>query len=302
VKAAPALPPFPLSAWRASKETLHLYAQMVGKVRLATAPPLDHWWHVTLRVSPRGLRAPFIPLEGGGFEMEFDLVDHALEVRTAKGEALRIPLRDGLSVATLHRRLFQGLRDLGIAPRILAKPYDVPFATTPFAKDERHAAYDPEAVATFGRLLRWAAGIFEEFAGRFAGKQSPVHFFWHSFDLALTRFSGRPAPALPAGSTHVERVAYADEVASFGFWPGDEDVPAPAFYAYAAPVPDGLTTERLAPRAAKWLPDASEGMAVLLYDAVRRAADPRKAVLSFFESAFRAATKRARWPKVGTRA
>ena len=287
------LPELPFDAWRPTKETLHLYAQIVGKIRLALAPPRDHWWHVSLRVSARGLTSRFIPHQGSGFEIELDFVDHALDVRTSRGERARVPLRDGLSVAEFHERLFGHLRHYGIEAHIHGKPYDVAFGTKPFATDGLHARYDADAVTRFGTILRWVAGAYEEFAGRFDGKTSPVHFFWHSFDLAVTRFSGRAAAPLGDDATEVERVAYSHEVASFGFWPGDDDVHAPGFYAYAAPVPKGLVDEPLSTSEASWLPE--DGMAVLSYDAVRRSSDPKKTLLDFCESAFVATTKTARW-------
>jgi hypothetical protein len=203
-----------------------------------------------------------------------------------------VRLEDGLSVATFHRRLFDHLRSFGIEPRIRGVPYDVPFAKAPFAEDERHAAYDAAAVARFHAVLRWTAEVFEEFSGGYVGKTSPVHFFWHAFDLAVTRFSGRRAPPRPDADA-VEREAYTHEVASFGFWPGDDDVPAPSFYAYAAPVPKGLTDARLEPPEARWNPEG--GMALLRYEDVRSAANPRRALLTFCESVFRAAKDRGHW-------
>jgi hypothetical protein len=291
----PTLPPLPLAAWRATWETLHLWTQVVGKVRLALAPPRNHWWHVTLRVSPRGLSTEFIPYGDGGFEAEFDLVGHGLEVRTSRGDVGRFGLRDGLSVAAFHRRFFELLGDFGIRARIQAKPYGVAFSHKPFAKDETHAAYDRDAVERFASVLRWSAGAFETFAGGYEGKTSPVQFFWHSGDLAVTRFSGRRAPKEPSFGP-VEREAYSCEVASFGFWPGDEQVPRPSYYSYAAPMPEGYMKEPLRPRPARWNP--AGGNALLDYDAVRAAKDPRAALLAFFESAFRAARTRARWDAV----
>jgi hypothetical protein len=285
------LPPLPLASWKPTKETLHIFAQIVGKIRLALAPARNHWWHVTLRVSPRGLTTGLIPYKGGGFEIELDLVDHGVDVRTASGDRARLLLRDGLSVAAFHRDLFRHLAAFGIRPSILAKPYDLPFSRLPFASDERHASYDGEAATTFGAILRWTAGVLERFAGQWKGKTSPVHFFWHGFDLALTRFSGRRAPMI-AGANAVTREAYSHEVASFGFWPGDAYAPAPAFYAYAAPVPAGLRDEPL-PRGAKW--NAEGGQARLPYDVVRRSRDPAKTVTQFWESLDRAARKRAHW-------
>jgi hypothetical protein len=259
---------------------------------MACAPPRNHWWHVTYRVTPRGLATGLVPHPAGGFEVELDLVGHGVEVRTAAGEVDRFPLRDGLSVAEFHGRLFERLRSFGVEPRIRAMPYDLSFSEEPFAGDRKHASYDADAARRFAAVLRWTAGALEAFAGRFAGKTSPVQFFWHSFDLALTRFSGRRAPPRPDADA-VEREAYSHEVASFGFWPGDDDVRAPAFYAYAAPVPDGLTSEPLEPRAARWVPPANN--AVLMYDDVRASSDPRGTLDAFLESAFRAAYARARW-------
>ena len=288
----PTLPPLPLAPWKPTKETLHLWTQIVGKVRMALSPRRNHWWHVTLRVSPRGLTTGLVPHAKGGFEIELDLVDHGVEVRMADGCRARIPLRDGLSVAEFHRTLLEHLASFGVKPSIRARPYDLSFAKQPFASDKRHAAYDPEAVQRFAAVLRWTAGELERFAGDFRGKTSPVQFFWHSFDLALTRFSGRRAPPIP-GANAVTREAYSHEVASFGFWPGDDVVRVPAYYAYAAPVPEGLRKERLAPRGARWNPGS--GMALLPYEKVRRAADPGRALLGFYESVQSAASKRARW-------
>lgn len=286
------LPPLPLAPWLPAKRTLHLFTQVVGKIRLATAPPKNHWWHVALRVTPHGLSTGLLPHPRSPFEIELDLVEHRVHVRTPNGCSDDLRLQPGLSVASFHRELFARLAAFGIAPEIRAVPYDVAFATQPFAEDEEHAHYDPEAVARFGAVLRWIACVFERHAGRYRGKTSPVNFYWHSFDLAVTRFSGRPAPERE-GADVVEREAYSHEVASTGFWPGDDRVPHPAFYGYAAPAPAGLTEEPLEPAEAAWTEDG--GMALLDYDVVRAATDPAGAVLAFCDSVCRAAAARAGW-------
>jgi hypothetical protein len=287
-------PDIPLDAWRPTKNTLHLYAQIVGKIRLRTHPRINHWWHVTLYVSPRGLTTRSIPFDGGNFEIEFDFKEHALKMRTSDGRAEEFALYDGLSVADFYASVFANLAKLGIKPQIWAVPYEAP-STTPFAEDHENKSYDKKYVERFHEILVAIDDIFEEFRGRFTGKSTPVHLFWHSFDLALTRFSGKPAPPMPEANM-VTREAYSHEVISFGFWFGDDkpnSVPAPAFYSYTAPKPDGLEKEPLQPDTAKWTPDG--GMALLLYDDVRKVEDPRKAVLDFLESAYQAGAKTAGW-------
>jgi hypothetical protein len=291
------LPALPLEEWRPTKDTLHRLVQVLGKLRLALAPWRNHWWHVTLRVTPRGVTTGLIPSPGCDFEVDLDLLRQVATMRTSAGGEERLALRDGVSVADFHRWLVASLRKFGIEARIRAVPYDLEPAT-PFAEDAEHDAHDPSAVERFSTILRWSERVLEEFAGRFEGKSSPVHLFWHAFDLAHTRFSGRAAPPRP-GADGVEREAYSQEVASFGFWPGDDQVPEPAYYAYAAPEPEGLTEERLAPRQARWR--GEHGQALLRYEDVRRAADPRATLLSFFDSVFRAAEKRAKWPAPSAR-
>lgn len=288
------LPDLPLAPWKPTKETLHLLSQVVGKVRMALAPKRNHWWHVTLRVSPRGLTTGLVPHASGAFEIEIDLVGHGLDVRSAERGAVRIPLKDGVPLAATYHALLAALASIGVQPKIRARPYDVRFSKTPFATDRRHHAWSADHVAHFGEVLRWTASVMERFAGRFDGKTSPVQLFWHSFDLAVTRFSGRRAPPLE-GANQVSREAYSHEVASFGFWPGDDDVKEPAFYGYAAPVPDGLRDHALKPRGARWNPGS--GMALLPYRQVRSSAAPEKTLLAFYESVYDAARTSARWPR-----
>jgi Family of unknown function (DUF5996) len=289
-----AFPEIPLEAWRPTKNTLHLYCQIVGKVRLAMHPRLNHWWHVTLYVSPRGLTTRAIPYSGGNFEIEFDLKSHKLEIRTSDGAVEDFALYDGLTVADFYSSLFANLGKLGIEPKIRPIPYDT-ISTTPFAEDQEHKAYDKKYVERFHKTLVMVDDILEEFRGRFVGKSTPVHMFWHSFDLALTRFSGKKAPPID-GANMVTREAYSHEVISFGFWFGDDKtVPAPAFYSYTAPEPKGLSDEPLSPSNAKWQAANGAHMALLMYDDVRNADDSRKIALEFFESAYRAGAKSAGW-------
>ena len=287
-------PEIPLEAWRPTKNTLHLYCQIVGKVRLAMHPRINHWWHVPLYVSPRGLTTRTIPTADTSFEIEFDLHDHCLVIRTSDGRVEDFALFDGLSVADFYRSIFANLKKLGIEPKIWAVPYEAP-STTPFAEDNESSSYDKEYVERFHRVLVTVDRILNEFRGRFCGKSTPVHMFWHSFDLALTRFSGKRVPPRE-GAGRVEREAYSHEVISFGFWFGDDKVPAPAFYSYTAPEPARLADEPLSPPQAKWADSNGAHLALLMYDDARAAADPDAAVLDFLESAYQAGAKRAGWP------
>lgn len=288
------LAPLPYAPWEPTKTTLHLWCQIVGKLRLRYTAHRNHWWNVTLFPTARGLST--LRLRDGDtfFELEFDFVDHALVLRSnrAHGPA-SIPLEDGLSVAAFYREVLRLLGELGIEPRILAKPYGVPM-TTPFAQDDEHRSYDRTSVRRWFDALLWTADVFEQFAGPFVGKQSPAHLFWHSFDLAMGRFSGRPAAGPPRAGL-VEREAYSHEVISFGFWPGDAATPAPTYYTYTAPEPAALAEQPLRPAGAAWHPAGAGHLGTLPYDAVRTASDPRAALLEFLRSGYEAGTRSANW-------
>ncbi len=288
-----AFPDIPLEAWRPTKNTLHLYCQIVGKIRLAMHPRMNHWWHVPLYVTPRGLSTRTIPYEGGNFEIAFDFHDHKLVIMTSSGKIEDFALYDGLSVADFYGSLFSNLSKLGIEPKIRPIPYEAP-STTPFPEDTENKSYDKEYVERFHQTLVTVDHILNEFRGRFCGKSTPVHMFWHSFDLALTRFSGkRVTPRDGAGT--VEREAYSHEVISFGFWFGDDKVPAPAFYSYTAPEPAGLADEPLSPSSGKWAESNGAHMALLMYEDARNSDDPQAAVIEFLESAYHAGAKLAEW-------
>jgi Family of unknown function (DUF5996) len=288
------LPALPLEAWEATKDTVHLWAQIVGKVRMASSAPRNHWWHVPLYVDVRGLttRRLHSP-QGVTFQIDFDFVDHRLVVRTNQGAAESFALGKGLSVAGFDEELHGALRRLGVDVPIREKPFGVPM-TTPFRADEEHAAYDSEAVERFWRILDWTDEVLEEFAGWYCGKQSPVHLFWHSLDLALSRFGGRRAPPLPDADA-VTREAYSHEVVSFGFWAGDASMREPTYYSYTAPEPADLRDQPLRPEQAGWIEFGAGSLAVLPYDAVRAASDPRTALLAFLESAYQAGAELAGW-------
>jgi hypothetical protein len=289
----PALPELPLERWEPTKNTLHLWCQVVGKVRMAATPPRNHWWHVPLYVGVRGLTTRRLHTAEATFQIDLDLVDHAVSVRTSGGAVESFRLSDGLSVAAFDAQLHGVLQTLGVDVEILESPFGVPM-TTPFPEDTEHASYDREAVERFFRVLDWSDNVFEEFAGWYCGKTSPVHLFWHSFDLAVTRFGGRRAPDLPDADP-VTREAYSHEVVSFGFWAGDVNVREPTYYAYAAPEPPGLRERPLSPAAARWVDTGNGSLAQLPYEAVRTADDPRAALLAFLESAYRAGAGALGW-------
>lgn len=294
----PTWPRLPFEDWRESKITLHLFCQIVGKVRLALHPQVNHWWHVPFYLSPRGLSTSTIPHGDRTFEMELDLTDHAWRLRASDGRSRRVPL-PGQSVASFYEEVMRNLRDLGLGVEILAKPFDPERVESdiPFAEDHEHSAYDPEAVHRFWRVLTRIDPIFKQFRGRFLGKVSPVHLFWHSLDLAVTRFSGNEGP-VAEDADPVTKEAYSHEVISSGFWAGDPYIPYPAFYAYVAPEPEGLAEEPLKPSAARWEPqDGGSHMALLGYHDLIEMEDPRQGLLDFLQSSYAAGAERAGWDR-----
>jgi hypothetical protein len=287
-------PSLSLEEWEDTKRTLHRFTQIVGKIRLASMPPMNHWWHVTLYVTTRGLTTGPMPYDDQTFAIDFDFIAHRLVITTSAGAVEGFPL-DGLSVAKFYESLFSTLSPLGIEVDILAKPFDL-IPAEPFLTDEIHASYDREYVSRWWRILIQVDQAFKEFAGRFAGKTSPVHLYWHSFDLVVTRFVGRRAPELP-GADPVTREAYSHEVISFGWWPGDDTVRAPAFYSYTAPEPQGLTQQQLRPDAASWQEARGSHRAMLMYDDLRLMDAPGDALLEFLQSAYEAGATTAGWDR-----
>ncbi|HLT47669.1 MAG TPA: DUF5996 family protein [Rubricoccaceae bacterium] len=290
----PQLPP--LAAWQDTCTTLHLWSQIVGKLRLAQAPLVNHWWNVTLYVTPRGLTTSTVPCGPRTFEVTFDFLDHALRLSTSDGGQHAFDL-EPMSVAAFYRAVRTALRALGLDVAIWPVPVELEEAV-PFEEDERHASYDGEAAQRFWRALVQADRVFTAFRGRFLGKASPSHFFWGAFDLAVTRFSGRTAPRHPGGFPNVGdfvmHEAYSHELSSAGFWPGT-GLGEAAFYAYAYPAPDGFSTAPVAPEAAYF----HEGLGEFLlpYESVRTAADPDEALLAFLQSTYEAAADRAGWDR-----
>src|ERR671921_884194 len=289
---ARALPPLPLDDWEGTKETLHRYCQIAGKVRMELSPFRNHWWHVTLYVTTRGLSTgpiPYGPYGSATFDISFDLHENKLAVTTSDDGGFYFAL-DNLTVAEFYRRLFDGLHSLGIEITINTKPFALDDEYT-LDEDAFHGVCEREHVRRYHRVLLWADGAFKEFAGRFNGKTSPVQLYWHSFDLAVTRFSGKRAPERP-GADRVTREAYSHEVISFGFWPGDPSFREPAFYSYTAPEPENLAEQPLHPPAASW---QEGGTALLTYEEVCSSSSPRETLLEFLQSAYEAGAKTAGW-------
>jgi Family of unknown function (DUF5996) len=284
------LPELHLADWRPTKDTLHLYCQIVGKIRLATTAPRNHWWNVPLYVDIRGLSTRRLHHGDTTFEITIDFVDHALVVRTADGQTKSFELGGGVPVADFDARVHAILDELGVDVKIKEEPFGVPM-TTPFAQDSEHGSWDREAITRLWRILDWSDSVFEEFSGWFNGKTSPVHLFWHSLDLAVTRFSGRPAP--PVEADRVTREAYTHEVISFGFWPGDDNLGDAAYYSYTAPEPEGLREQPLS--TGEWIKWGSGSLAILPYQTVRTAPAPRTTLLAFCQSAYEAGARLAGW-------
>ncbi len=292
-----ARPALPLAEWSDTYTTLHLWTQVVGKIRLMRSPLWNHWWQVALYLTPRGLTTSPIPYDGGVFAIDLDFVDHHLLLETSKGEVRTTPL-EPRSVADFYREVMALLRELGAETRIRTLPVEIA-DPIPFDEDHEHATYDPRAVERCHALFLQADRLLKEFRARFLGKCSPVHFFWGSFDLAMTRFSGRRAPEHPGGVPHtpdfITREAYSHQVASWGFWPGSGPVPGPAFYAYTYPEPPGFKTAPTRPESAFYHPSLSEF--VLQYDDVRQLDHPEQAILEFLQSTYDAAADLGNWDR-----
>jgi hypothetical protein len=283
-------PALPLQAWEATRATLHMWTQIVGKIRLALAPPVNHWWHVPLYVTARGLSTSPIPYQGETFEIRFDFIVHELLIEKSDGTTTKLRLGPK-SVAAFYFEVMEALSSMQIAVKIWTTPVEVP-NPVPFEQDQFNASYDPEYAHRFWRILVAVDEVLKKFRGRFIGKASPVHFFWGSFDLAATRFSGRRAPERP-DADRITRDAYSHEVSSVGWWPGDARLPAPSFYAYAAPEPAEFANAKVRPQTASYSRTLSEFL--LSYDDVRRAPSPPSALLDFCESTYRAAATLGQW-------
>ena len=287
-----AWPALPLSAWADTYATLHMWTQIVGKIRMAMSPHINHWWEVPLYVNSRGLTTSPIPFANGAFEIQFDFIDHKLDVTTCKGETKSMRLRS-VTVADFHKELFALLKSMGIDVKIWNMPVEIPDPIR-FEEDRLHKSYDPQSVNAFYGILVNVDSVFKEFRARFLGKVSPIHFFWGSFDLAVTRFSGRRAPERP-DADKITRDAYSHEVSSVGFWPGGGDIKGAAFYSYAAPAPAGFGERAVRPAAAYYHKQMGEFL--LMYDDVRASDSPRQALLDFCQSTYEAAADLGNWDR-----
>jgi hypothetical protein len=285
-------PELPLEQWKDTYATLHMWMQVVGKVRLSLTPMTNHWWNVAFRVTSRGLTSTTIPYGNRSFEVTFDFIAHELVLLTSDGERRSMPLY-AESVADFYQSFTQMLREASIEVRFWRMPVEIP-DPIPFDQDRVHASYDPEYAHRFWEILVSVSHVFEEFRADFVGKCSPVHFFWGSFDLAVTRFSGRRAPERP-GADSITREAYSHEVSSVGFWPGSGAIAGPAFYSYASPEPKGFRDFPVRPAEARY--DSALSEFILMYDDVRKAGSPRQTLLNFCRSTYEAAATLGKWDR-----
>ena len=291
-------PPLPLEEWADTYATLHLMTQVVGKVRLACAPMVNHWWQVPLYVTARGLTTSALPHGAQTFQLDFDFIDHSLNIAVGDGARRSLALRPR-SVADFYREVMDALRTLGVPVRIWPQPVEIEGAI-PFDQDVEHEAYEPEHARRCWQVLRHADRALNAFRSGFVGKCSPVHFFWGSFDLAVTRFSGRRAPEHPGGAPNlgdwVMREAYSRECSSCGFWPGSGAVKEPAFYAYSYPEPPGYRERPVRPDSAYYSDTMREH--ILPYESVRRSPDPDRMLAEFFQSTYAAGADLAHWNRM----
>jgi len=290
------LPALPFDSWKDTFDTVHMWTQIVGKVRLNLCPLVNHWWNVTFYLTARGLTTSPMPYTRGTaletVEVRFDFIDHKLLIETSEGRVVTIALQPQ-SVAEFYRKFMAALAELGIACKIWTKPSEIA-DPIPFEQDHQHASYDAAAMNKFWRILVWSDQVFKEFRTGFLGKVRPTHFFWGAFDLAVTRFSGRRAPERP-GADSITKEGYSHEVSSAGIWPGGGDISGPAFYSYAAPEPTGFAERKVRPQAAFYHPQLKEF--ILMYDDVRAADSPKTTLMEFLQSTYDAAADLANWDR-----
>lgn len=287
-----ALPALPFDSWKDTLATVHMWTQIVGKVRLKLCPLVNHFWNVAFYVTARGMTTSPIPHPAGTVEVQFDFIEHRLLIESSRGRVIALALKSQ-SVAEFYEKFMAALAELGVVVKIWTRPCEVP-DPIPFEQDHVHATYDPEAIHKFWRILAWVDPVLKEFRAGFIGKASPVHFFWGSFDLAVTRFSGRVAPPRP-GADAITREAYSHEVSSAGFWPGGGDIKGPAFYSYASPEPSGFAEHGVSPKTAYYHPQMKEFL--LGYDEVRTAGDPKATLMEFLRSTYEAAADCGKWDR-----
>jgi len=291
-------PELPLNEWKETYTTLHMWTQIVGKIRLMQSPHVNHWWQVPLYVTARGLTTSPIPYQQRTFEIDFDFIDHHSILRTSEGAIRKFPLASR-SVADFYRELMQALHTVGISVKIWTTPVEVE-ERIPFEEDDRHASYNPYYAERCWRIMAQADGVLKRFRSSFIGKCSPVHVFWGAFDMAVTRFSGRRAPEHPGGvpalADFVVREAYSHEVSSCGFWPGGGAVEEPAFYAYAYPEPEGFKQFPIRPKGAFYSPEMSEF--ILPYSVVTTDEKSEETLLAFLESTYQAAADLGKWDRI----
>jgi hypothetical protein len=290
------LPALPFDNWKDTLATVHMWTQIVGKVRLKLCPLVNHWWNVAFYLTARGLTTSAMPYSRGTVsatvEVQFDFIDHKLLIETSEGRVVTIALQPQ-SVAEFYGKFMAALAELGVPCRIWTKPCEIA-DPIPFQLDDVHASYDADAMNKFWRILAWSDQVFKDFRTSFLGKVSPVHFFWGGFDLAVTRFSGRRAPERP-GADSITKEGYSHEVSSAGVWPGGGDIAGPAFYSYSAPEPPGFAQRKVRPQAAFYHPQLKEFL--LMYDDVRTAASPKTSLMEFLQSTYDAAADLANWDR-----
>lgn len=291
------LPDLRYVGFEKEKLTLHLFLQVVGKIRLKLSPRKNHWWYITHYLNPQGFTTGAIPYNNGfsSFSIDFNFIKHQLEIATSEGDFELIKLKNDLSVSSFYAEVFAILKTLKIDVNIVDKPFDLGMDDRFSDISEIHQ-YDKSYAEKLWKTLLWTDGVFKEFSGRFYGKTCPVHLYWHSMDLAVTRFSGKKAPKMPAEARLSDKDAYTHECISFGFWPGDDKVQEPAFYSYTFPNPEGLEQQELQPKSASWEMNNGSPMAILTYANLKEEENPRKALLDFMQSAYHAGAELAGWP------
>lgn len=292
----PELPHLPYDSWTDTRTTVHLILQIIGKTRLGLTARKNHWWFITIYISPRGFSTFTIPVNDGkcSLEIELDVLRKAVVITHSEKGIVQIDLQSGLSVAQFYKQFKAELAKLGLSSKYIERPYDMGIET-PFEQLDEYSSFDWDDIQKFWQLMQWNNSIFQEFSGRFYGKTCPVQIYWHHMDLAVTRFSGKKLTPMDKSARISDRDTYSHEQISFGFWVGDENVQEPAYYSYTYPSPDGIDQRQLEPSTATWVDSNGSPLAFLRYEDVRLSDDPRQSVLDFLESAYQAGANLAGW-------